>query len=207
MTAWKCKTRFLQPLKQIFAGEDARNIPFTYSKKSYPFINYQQLQMDGLDTTLCPKDSVFINKPLTFWQKYQWWIICGVVLILSLLIIALVIYRFQQKKITLLSAHDTPLRNMPISYTQIEVFFDKTGQIADMSYRCGNIIFNDQFTPTTDGSQKNAFSQIEHLTHFMEMVFQEKQTVTFTHYFKQTNSFYEFILCPASQNTLWMSLP
>ena len=34
-------------LKQIFAGEDARNIPFTYSKKSYPFINYQQLQMDG----------------------------------------------------------------------------------------------------------------------------------------------------------------
>ena len=43
------------------------------------------------------------------------------------------------------------------------------------------------------------FSQIEHLTHFMEMVFQEKQTVTFTHYFKQTNSFYEFILCPASQ--------
>lgn len=94
-------------LKQIFAGEDARNIPFTYSKKSYPFINYQQLQMDGLDTTLCPKDSVFINKPLTFWQKYQWWIICGVVLILSLLIIALVIYRFQQKKITLLSAHDT----------------------------------------------------------------------------------------------------
>ena len=186
-------------LKQIFAGEDARNIPFTYSKKSYPFINYQQLQMDGLDTTLCPKDSVFINKPLTFWQKYQWWIICGVVLILSLLIIALVIYRFQQKKITLLSAHDTLLRNMPISYTQIEVFFDKTGQIADMSYRCGNIIFNDQFTPTTDGSQKNAFSQIEHLTHFMEMVFQEKQTVTFTHYFKQTNSFYEFILCPASQ--------
>ena len=185
-------------LKQIFAGEDARNIPFTYSKKSYPFINYQQLQMDGLDTTLCPKDSVFINKPLTFWQKYQWWIICGVVLILSLLIIALVIYRFQQKKITLLSAHDTLLRNMPISYTQIEVFFDKTGQIADMSYRCGNIIFNDQFTPT-DGSQKNAFSQIEHLTHFMEMVFQEKQTVTFTHYFKQTNSFYEFILCPASQ--------
>ena len=165
-------------LKQIFAGEDAQNIPFTYSKKSY---------------------SVFINKPLTFWQKYQWWIICGVVLILSLLIIALVIYRFQQKKITLLSAHDTLLRNMPISYTQIEVFFDKTGQIADMSYRCGNIIFNDQFTPTTDGSQKNAFSQIEHLTHFMEMVFQEKQTVTFTHYFKQTNSFYEFILCPASQ--------
>ena len=186
-------------LKQIFAGEDAQNIPFTYSKKSYPFINYQQLQMDGLDTTLCPKDSVFINKPLTFWQKYQWWIICGVVLILSLLIIALVIYQFQQKKITLLSAHDTLLRNMPISYTQIEVFFDKTGQIADMSYRCGNIIFNDQFTPTTDGSQKNAFSQIEHLTHFMEMVFQEKQTVTFTHYFKQTNSFYEFILCPASQ--------
>ena len=39
-------------LKQIFAGEDARNIPFTYSKKSYPFINYQQLQMDGLDTCL-----------------------------------------------------------------------------------------------------------------------------------------------------------
>lgn len=186
-------------LKQIFEGEDARNIPFEYSKQSYPLINYSQLQIDGLDATLCPMNTVFIHKPLTFWQKYQWWIICGVVLILSLLIIALVIYWFQRKKIALLSAHDTLLRNMPISYTQIEVFFDKTGQIADMSYRCGNIIFNNQFTPTADGSQKNAFSQIEHLTHFMEMVFQEKQTVTFTHYFKQTNSFYEFILCPASQ--------
>ena len=104
MTAWKCKTRFLQPSNR-YLQERMHGISHLHiSKKSYPFINYQQLQMDGLDTTLCPKDSVFINKPLTFWQKYQWWIICGVVLILSLLIIALVIYRFQQKKITLLSA-------------------------------------------------------------------------------------------------------
>ena len=127
MTAWKCKTRFLQPSNR-YLQERMHGISHLHiARNPIPSSTTSNCRWTVWTPHSVHKDSVFINKPLTFWQKYQWWIICGVVLILSLLIIALVIYRFQQKKITLLSAHDTLLRNMPISYTQIEVFLRQNG--------------------------------------------------------------------------------
>lgn len=110
---------------QMLQGKKLRDIPFVYSKKSYPLVNYAQLKLDGLDADLCPSNTIFLNKPLTFWQKYRWWIISGTILLLSLVVIAFIIYLFQRKKIALFSAHNTLVCNMPISYTQAKVAFDE----------------------------------------------------------------------------------
>ena len=77
---------------QMLQGKKLRDIPFVYSKKSYPLVNYAQLKLDGLDADLCPSNTIFLNKPLTFWQKYRWWIISGTILLLSLVVIAFIIY-------------------------------------------------------------------------------------------------------------------
>ena len=185
-------------LEQLFNGTDARDIPFAYNKQAHPFVNYAQLQIDGIDASLCPEDTVFINKPLTFWQKYRWWIICAAVLLVSLAVIALVKYQYQKNRIKMLSAHDTLIRNMPILYVQAKAVFDNEGKIADMKYQRGNKLFNSLFAQTND-PQKNAFAQIEYMPRFTEMVFKKKRAVTFTHYFKQINKYYDFILCPASE--------
>ncbi|MDE6216104.1 response regulator [Bacteroides sp.] len=186
-------------LELLFKGTEARDIPFAYSKQSHPFVNYAQLLIDGIDTSLCPEDTIFINKPLTFWQEYRWWIICGIVLLLSLAVIMLVKYQYQRNRIKLLSAHDTLIRNMPILYVQAKAIFDQEGKITGMKYRCGNKLFNSLFAQAENDPQKNAFAQIEYMSKFTEMVFKEKRAVTFTHYFKQINKYYEFILCTASE--------
>lgn len=56
---------------QMLQGKEMRDIPFVYSKKSYPLVNYAQLELDELDAELCPSNTIFLNKPLTFWQKYN----------------------------------------------------------------------------------------------------------------------------------------
>lgn len=185
---------------QMLQGKDMRDIPFVYSKNSYPLVNYAQLELDGLNADLCPADTIFMNKPLTFWQKYRWWIISGTILLLSLVVIALVIYRFQQKKIALFNAHHTLVCNMPISYTQAIVDLNEKGEVTDIKYQAGNSLFNSVFTANEDNdTDKNPLSQIECLPRFIKMVFREKQAITFTHFFKQTHSFYEFIICRSSE--------
>ena len=117
---------------QMLQGKEMRDIPFVYSKKSYPLVNYAQLELDELDAELCPSNTIFLNKPLTFWQKYKWWIISGTILLLSLVVIALIIYWFQQKKIALFSAHNTLVCNMPISYTQAIVDLNEKGEVTNI---------------------------------------------------------------------------
>lgn len=185
---------------QMLQGKELRDIPFVYNKRAFPLVNYTQLKLDDLDAALCPPNTIFLNKPLTFWQKYKWWIISGTILLLSLMVIALVIYLFQQKKIALFSAHNTLVCNMPISYTQARVAFDDKGEVTDIKYQTGNSLFNSLFTPNEDDdTNKNSLSQIECLSRFIKMVFREEQAITFTHYFKQTHSFYEFIICQSSE--------
>ena len=185
---------------QMLQGKKLRDIPFVYSKKSYPLVNYAQLKLDGLDADLCPSNTIFLNKPLTFWQKYRWWIISGTILLLSLVVIAFIIYLFQRKKIALFSAHNTLVCNMPISYTQAKVAFDEKGEAIDIKYQAGNSLFNNLFTTNEENDMnKNSLSQIDCLPRFIKMVFKEKQAITFTHYFKTTNTFYEFIICQSSE--------
>lgn len=187
-------------IEEMLRGKELRDIPFVYSKKSYPLVNYAQLKLDELDADLCPSNTIFLNKPLTFWQKYKWWIISGTILLLSLVVIALIIYLFQRKKIALFSAHNTLVCNMPISYTQAKVTFDEKGEATDIKYQAGNSLFNSLFTTNEDNdTNKNSLSQIECLPQFIQMVFREKQAITFTHYFKQTHTFYEFIICQSSE--------
>lgn len=185
---------------QMLQGKEMRDIPFVYSKKSYPLVNYAQLELDELDAELCPSNTIFLNKPLTFWQKYKWWIISGTILLLSLVVIALIIYWFQQKKIALFSAHNTLVCNMPISYTQAIVDLNEKGEVTNIKYQAGNSLFNSLFTANEDNdTNKNSLSQIECLPRFIKMIFREKQAITFTHFFKQTHSFYEFIICRSSE--------
>lgn len=154
---------------QMLQGKKLRDIPFVYSKKSYPLVNYAQLKLDGLDADLCPSNTIFLNKPLTFWQKYRWWIISGTILLLSLVVIAFIIYLFQRKKIALFSAHNTLVCNMPISYTQAKVAFDEKGEAIDIKYQAGNSLFNNLFTTNEENDMnKNSLSQIDCLPRFIK---------------------------------------
>lgn len=89
---------------------------------------------------------------------------------------------------------------MPISYTQAKVAFDEKGEAIDIKYQAGNSLFNNLFTANEENDMnKNSLSQIDCLPRFIKMVFKEKQAITFTHYFKPTHTFYEFIICQSSE--------
>ena len=56
----------IRVFRRMVAGENMRNIPFTYPTMKYPKVDYLQLKSYGLLVDNCPKDTVFINKPQTF---------------------------------------------------------------------------------------------------------------------------------------------
>lgn len=184
---------------QMIEGKQARDIPFAYSKTAYPLVDYEQLLMDGLSPDICPEGTIFINRPPTFWEQYKWQSLICIVVLLSLAVLILSSYLFQKKKIALYSAHDTLVRNMPVFYTQGAVSFDTRGKVTDIRYHSGNEACHILFDQNSGEDGKNPLFQTEYILRFVEIVLQERHAVTFTHYFKQTGTFYEFIICQASQ--------
>lgn len=72
--------------KRILAGEDSRNIPFYYVKEKFPVVKYPQLISDGFSVDSCPEETVFIDKPQSFWERYVLEIFIGGVLLVIILL-------------------------------------------------------------------------------------------------------------------------
>lgn len=195
----------LQSFRDIVNGKPARNIPHYYPTNGYPVINYTTLINKGLDPNLCPKNTVFINKPVGFWKKYQWGIV-GIIIVITLIAIA------QQRRILILKElrksqkkeYEVNLRymdlidNMPIVYAQEEAVRNVNGEIVDMIIRDVNRYFEICFWKRKEVIGKKAtdvFSDIaQDFAHFIKIVLTEKKKVTFPYYFKHNNIFYDVVM-------------
>lgn len=182
---------------EMLEGKSMRDVPFIYSTKSYPIVNYSRLIQGHLAIENCPEGTIFIGKPKTLWQQYSWQIIVCFIILLALITVAILNSLFQRKKIALLGARNMLVRNMPICYAQGTVDFDKKGHITRVIYHSGNESFNALAGQNTGESRRIPLFPLEYISPFIEIVFQKGHSVSFTHYFKQTNTFYEFIICKA----------
>ncbi len=187
---------------KMLEGKSMRNIPFIYSTKSHPVVNYIQLVQDHLSIENCLPGTKFINKPKTLWQQYSWQIIIGIIILVSLIIVAVLNSLFQRKKLALFKTHNILVRNMPICYAQAAVNFNKDRHVTRLTYHSTNESFNTLTKQNTDNDQQHPLFPVEYISPFIETVFQKESSVTFTHYFKQTNTFYEFIICQSAEENV-----
>lgn len=178
---------------QMLAGKAPRDIPFAYSKRTMPILNWQEMVQDGISPDLCPPGTVFINRPPSFWEQYRLQLIIGITLLLAIGCIITVYQLMQRKRIAALGAFDRLVRNMPVSYVRGKVTFDTGGKPSGLEYHSGNAAFH--ALCRDNGQEVHA----THMLRFTEIVLREERTVSFNYYFRPTDTYYEFIICPSSE--------
>lgn len=71
-------------VSEILNGKQAREIPFYTPSDGVPIINYTILLRKGYSPSMCPPNTCFLNKPLTFWEQNRYFIIGALFFILLL---------------------------------------------------------------------------------------------------------------------------
>lgn len=193
--AEQTREAIVDALAQMLEGRPMRNIPFAYATKSYPIINYSQLLLDKVPVGNCPEDTVFINKPLTFLEQYILPVSLILLGLIALFIIIGLYMVFQRKRIALLGQYNAIISNMPICYTQATVCFNDDNRVTDINYHSGNESFDKLISQNSIPEKPDKLFPAEYISNLTEVLLNNKKPVSFTYYFKQTDTYYEFLLC------------
>lgn len=120
-------------LSDLISGKRMSEVPFRFPTQEFPYINYSKLQDLGLPESICPENTVFVEKPITFWDKYSQYIIIGGI-VLALLLIFYIIRCYLRRRPRLRKAYDTLVNSMPIGYMQVVVNLDRMGNVKKVKY-------------------------------------------------------------------------
>lgn len=197
--------QLLKTMDEILNGKKASDIPFYEPKEAHPTFNYTRLVSKGLNPELCPKDTIFYDKPVNFLDKYKWIIL---IILLAFILVAVA----QQKRIQILKAlklaqqkeietnaqYTNLIDNMPILYMKEQVVRDEEGNITDTIYRDVNrhferCFYKKELVLGKKTSEIFPESLMEFIP-FMEIALKEKKSITFPYYFKAVNTFYDIVL-------------
>ena len=205
--------RLTQVMAEILKGKQARDIPFYIPADGAPVINYEVLLRKGLSPSRCPANTHFLNKPLTFWEHYSYFI--EGTLLSILLLTLLFLYRIrnlnelkkaQQKEIDMMATYKNLVNNMPLLYMQEELVTDENGTPVELIYRNVNSEFEKHFYRKEEvvgkkGSEIFPESMAEFL-HFTKIALTENRAITFPYYFKAIDTFYDVILKGTNQGNM-----
>ena len=152
----KYNKKIIQVIQSILNGKQAANIPFYEPTDAAPTINYSILLRKGLSPRLCPSNTIFFNKPPTFWEQYGYFLLGAIVCFILLALFFQ--YRFnhlnklniQQKEIDAMTSYKNLINNMPILYMQEELIMNEKGTPIELIYR--NV--NSQFEKNSSTKKK-----------------------------------------------------
>ena len=132
---WECYDKeLIRILSEVLEGRQPRDIPIYRSADGMPVINYKALLRKDISPSLCPENTRFLNKPLTFWEQYHYFILGASFCILMLVLFFTFRIRtlkrlreIQQKEIDTMADYKNLVNNMPILYMQEELVLNKAG--------------------------------------------------------------------------------
>ncbi|WP_195532990.1 ATP-binding protein [Bacteroides finegoldii] len=192
-------------ITEILKGRQARHIAPYIPTDGAPIINYKILIRKGLSPYLCPPNTIFINKPLTFWEQNKYTII-GSLVFISLLCI-LYFYRInslkkikisQEKEIAAMSDYKNLINNMPIIYMQEELITDSQGNPIELIYKKVNTHFERSFFKQEEVIGKKASEifpeSMPEFLHFIQIALIDNKAITFPYYFKRIDTFYDIVI-------------
>ena len=203
----------IQTISDVLEDKQARQIPCYIPTDGAPIINYEILARNGISLSACPANTRFLNKPLTFWEHYRYFILGT---LFSILLITLFfLYRIhnlnalkkaQQNEIDAMATYKMLVNNMPLLYMQEELVTDKNGNPIELIYRNVNSEFEKHFYRKEEvigrkGSEIFPESMPEFL-HFTKMALTEKRAITFPYYFKAIDTFYDVVLKGTHQGNM-----
>ncbi|WP_374046409.1 ATP-binding protein [uncultured Sanguibacteroides sp.] len=201
------ENKLIKTISEVLTGKQPRNIPFYYPVKAAPTFNYNTLLLKGVSPKSCPPDSMFYNKPVTFWEQNKYLLI-GIIAFLVIALLFLIqqgriivlnrLKEMQRKEIEYASDYLHLFNNMPILYMKERIILDEEGNPVDSIFDEVNKFFEKNF-----GDKKNIIGKKaselfpESLTTFMpvfKIAMTEKRTITFPYYFESINTFYDVVI-------------
>lgn len=189
----------------VLANGQARNIPNYEPADGAPTINYRVLCRKGLSLAQVPNNTLFLNKPPTFWEKYRYFI--GGASVLFILFGLFFIHRIQilrkirimqQKEIDAMTEYKNLVDNMPIIYIQEELVTDENGVPVDLICRNVNAHLESHLQNKGNIIGRKASEvfpeYMNDFLHFIHLASKEHRAIAFPYYFKSMNAFYDIVL-------------
>ncbi len=136
------KNKLYEVLDMICAGVQPRDIEFYVPEKGNPYVRCDVALSKGISISDFPSDTVFLNRPVSFWSKYKF-LIMAVIFFLVVVIIVMT-FRMRLKNIRIKAAIADEKRvlehiskvfnNMPIGYMEVKGVYDENDEMIDYIY-------------------------------------------------------------------------
>lgn len=201
----KFNQELVNAISAILQGKQARELPFYLPSDGVPIINYTALLRKGFSPSMCPSNTRFLHKPLSFWEQNQYFIIGSLSFIFILAVLFFyrihslnIIKKMQQKEIDAMGNYKNLVNNMPILYMQEELITDEKGMPVELIYRKVNAHFEKNFLRKEEIIGKKASEifpeSMPEFLYFIKKALDENKAITFPYYFKEIDTFYDVIL-------------
>lgn len=176
---------------KILSGVKASDIP---AVKVYagPVLNYEELLRADLYPELCPPNTFFYYKPVSFIEKNKYILATILLCVLFGIIILLVriyflsnIRKMQSKQIQLMSNYNNLFNDMPVLYLRCRLIKGEDGKVDDYVICDVNPSFERHFYKKEDalnkrGSVLNSSEVFAKLKEYMGMAERERKPVSFS---------------------------
>lgn len=123
----------LDGLKDLISGKDMRDVPFRIPNDAAPYISYPKLLNLNIPMDICPSNTIFIDKPLTFWELYRRYILIGIGVFVFILTIFIIWYLIARRR-GVNRDYNNLVNSMPIGYMRTIVDLDKDGIVKAVHY-------------------------------------------------------------------------
>lgn len=117
----------------LISNKNMRDVPFRLPSDGDPYISYPKLLSLELPESICPSDTIFLEKPKTFWELYKYYVLVGGAVFIVLFTF-LVIWLFAKNKIRIRKDYNSLVNSMPIGYMQAIVDLDREGTVKSVHY-------------------------------------------------------------------------
>lgn len=197
----ECMANIQSAITLLVTGYNMSEVPFYYPKESYPMIDYDQLVDDGLSDSICPPGTVFIDRPVTFWEANRTLIIIGTIGILAVFALVTGYSLAQAKQVRLLEANRQLVESMPIAYSEAKVIYNPDGTVKPFDFSNSNEAFVELVNINRATPEEQAEIYARQGTAFVNTALSGKKPVRLSHYFKQSDRYYEFIIAVTGKDS------
>ncbi len=193
----------------IVHGKSSAHIP-SVTQQGRPVYNYKVMQEKGFTNVSYPKDTFFYSRPDNFFEKYRYYWISVLILILTIIAILGIrikvigkIRRIQQKELDLMRDYNSLFNNMPITYTKCELIRRDNQEISSFIFREVNRSFESHFLKKEDVLGKDCMEVIpgrykEFISAF-RLAEQEQREIAFQYYHTETSRVYTAVINLSAQ--------
>lgn len=186
----------LDRVKRIVDGENPRDIKFLSNYgNSKTIINYPLLRDYDLKAGNCPEYTVFVNKPLSFWQKYYWQ---GITVFVAVLLMTILFVRRNltlRKENRALERNKRFIENMPVPYSKAKIKYNQSMQVVNIEYVLTNHAFEEIIAENGQKHKAYILFPAKMISEKTAEMLETGRPVSFLHHFEHTDKYFIFTLC------------